>query len=785
MVLRLAWREVQRSPGTSLPIVMTIALATGFVSAAAAVVDGVLLRALPYEDAGRLVTLDHAVPQSEIAEWRARLRSAEGLAGAASADHAVRGLERARILRVAFVSSGFFATVRPQVLAGRLPESGDRGAVVVSERLLREGGRRPSAALGMTLTVLDQRFTVVSVLPTDVGVPEAMTDIWLPAAAADAVALFRDDDRRFGLVGRLRAGATIAQAASEATHLRRALWTGDDAERGRLSVGVVATEDQARGTSGTALLAFLVGGLVILLVATANVASLLISRTVARERELAVGLALGASGRRLVLSLVSESVILAALGGALGLGLAAAGVRMLQSMSSGTVPRLDLARADVSTAVFCGIASVLVGILCTAAPAWLTLRRGVAPLVRSHAGTPGRGGRLQAALASAQLALAIVLVVTAALLTRTIVNILDIPTGAQVDGALTARVMLGERTLLSSGESRAFADRLLGELERLPGVQRAAFASSLPPATSIVQMAIRVVDGGRDETQMMALVAATPAWSEAVGVRLLDGRFLRASDGVGEHPGVVVSRSTARHLFGDHRAVGQSLPTAIPGTGGRRPTVVGVVEDVRYAGLVAPLQGAVYVPWNTLPFGMVRLVVRTDGDPRSLAAPVAALTRRLDPTRPVEDVRPLGDVVADSVAGQRTNAIVATALGVTSLAVALVGLLATLSRVVMARRHEFAVRLAVGATGAGLASLVLRQAGVVIAAGLFAGVPLAWAASRGLASFLYGVSATDVHTYASVAGATSAAAMLSCAWPAWRALSVSPLELLRIDSDRH
>ena len=581
------------------------------MSSAVAVVDGVLLRPLPYADAGRLVTLDHAVLHSEIAEWRARLRSVEGIAGAASADHAVRGLGRARILRVAFVSSGFFATVRPQVLAGRLPQSGERGSVVVSERVLREGGIRPSAALGMTLTVLDGSFTVASVLPADVGIPEAMTDIWLPAEAADAVALIRNDDRRFGLLGRLRAGATVAEAAGEATQLRQALWKGDDAERRALVVGVVATEEQARGTRGTALLAFLVGGLVILLVSTANVASLLISRTVARERELAVSLALGASGRRLALSLFSEAVILSALGGALGLGLAAAGVRVLQSIGSGAVTRIDLARVDVSTMVFCGIASVFVAVLCTVAPAWLTLRRGVAPLVRSSAGTPRRGGRLQAALASAQLALAIVLVVTAALLTRTIVNILDVPTGVRVDGALTARVMLGDRTLLSGGESHAFADRLLGELERLPGVQRAAFASSLPPATSIVQMAIRVVEGGRDETQMMALVAATPSWSEAVGVRLVEGRFLRASDGAGEHPGVVVSRSTARHLFRDRQAVGLLLPYAIPGTGGRRATVVGVVEDVRYAGLVAPLQGAVYVPWNALPFGMVRLVVRT------------------------------------------------------------------------------------------------------------------------------------------------------------------------------
>jgi predicted permease len=784
MVLRLALRELRRSPGTALPIVLTIALASGFVSAAVAVVDGVLLRPLPYADARRLVALDHAVPRSEVAEWRARLHSAEGIVGAASADHAVRGLGRARILRAAFVTSGFFATVRPQVLAGRLPGLDERGSAVVSERVLREGGIRPSAALGMTLTVLDRRFTVVSVLPADVGTPEAITDIWLPAEAADAVALLRDDDRRFGLIGRLHAGATVEQAVGEATRLRRALWTGDGAERNRLSVRVVALEDQARGTNGAALVAFLVGGIVILLVATANVASLLVSRTVARERELAVSLALGASGLRLALSLFVEMAILSALGGALGLGLAAAGLQMLQSLGSDAVTRIDAARVNVSTMVFCGLASVVVAALCTVAPVWLTLRRGVAPLVRSSAGMPGRGGRLQAALASAQLALAIVLVAIAALLTQTIANILDIPTGVRVDGALTARVMLGERTLLTMSESRAFADRLLGELERLPGVQRAAFASSLPPATSIVQMAIRVVEGGRDETRMMALVAATPAWDEAAGVRLVDGRFLRADDDAGAHPGVVLSRSAARHLFRDRQAVGQSMPYAIPGTGGRRAAVVGVVEDVRYAGLIAPLQGAVYVPWHALPFGMVRLVVRTDGDPRSIAAPMAALTRRLDPGRPIEDIRPLSDVVAGTVVGQRTYAVVASALAITALAVALVGVLATLSRVVAARRHEFAVRSAVGATAPRLAAHVLRQAALVIAAGLCAGMPLAWAAGSGVASFLYGVSATDAKTYVVVAGATSAAALLSCGWPAWRALSISPLELLRMDAAR-
>jgi ABC-type antimicrobial peptide transport system permease subunit len=181
---------------------------------------------------------------------------------------------------------------------------------------------------------------------------------------------------------------------------------------------------------------------------------------------------------------------------------------------------------------------------------------------------------------------------------------------------------------------------------------------------------------------------------------------------------------------------------------------------------------------------MVRLVVRTSGEPRSLAAPIAALARRLDPARPIEDVRTLSEVVAASVAGQRTYAIVASVLGTTALAVALVGLLATLSRLVAGRRHELAVRSAVGATAPGLAGLVLREAALVIAVGMMAGIPLAWAAGNGVASFLYGVSATDVDTYVIVAGATSVAALLSSAWPAWLAMSTSPLELLRIDGAR-
>ena len=780
MALRRTLRGLWRDTGTSAAVVITIALATGFTSAAAAVVYGVLLRPLPYDHPDRLVVLDHAVPRTEIQAWRERMHTLEELAGAAAADHAVRGLGRARILRVAFVSDRFFATVRPHVLVCRLPAPGEDTAVVVSERALRQDGMAAASALGTRLTAVDRTFSIVGVVPADVGIPDAATDVWLPLAAAEPVPLIRADDRRFVLIGRRRATTTIWSAAVEATRVRQALWTGDPAERSRLRVAVATLDDRARGTGGGALVAFLVGGALMLLIASANVATLLLSRTVARERELAVSVVLGAGAARVAASLFGEALFLSALGSVAGLGLAHAGLRAMRSVAAGALVRLDLAAIDPLIVAFSAAVALLVAAMATLGPAWSTVRRGMQPLVRAAA--PARGRRdLQALLAGMQLALSIVLLVAATLLARTMMNVLAVPTGVRVDGVLTARVMLGDRTLLSRPEARAFADRLLTELAALPGVKSAAFATSLPPATSIIEMAMQVIEDGRNETQTMALVAATPRWQETVGARLVEGRFLRPEDADADHPGVVVSRSAARHLFRDRPAIGRSLPTPIPGTGGRQARIVGVVEDVRFTGLAAPSGGSIYVPWQALPFGVVRLVVRTSGDPGDLARPIAVLVRQLDPSRPIEDLRPLGDVVASSVAERRLYALIAVALAATALGVALVGLLATLARVVTLRRREFAVRLAVGATASALARLVVRRASAVVAGGVLVGLPLAWAAAHGLSTYLYGVDASGVDTYVVVALGAAALALLACVWPAWRAFTTSPLDLLRAD----
>jgi ABC-type antimicrobial peptide transport system permease subunit len=295
-------------------------------------------------------------------------------------------------------------------------------------------------------------------------------------------------------------------------------------------------------------------------------------------------------------------------------------------------------------------------------------------------------------------------------------------------------------------------------------------------------MSLRIVDGDRDESQAMALVSATPQWGRAVGLQIVEGRFLAPEDATPARPGVVVSRSTARHLFGARPAVGALMPTEIPGTHGRRARVVGVVEDVRYAGLLAPARGAIYVPWEALPFSVVHLVVRGGTDPRQLAGSVVEAARRLAPQWPIEDVRTLDDVVTASVADRRMYALVAGGLAITTLAVALVGMVAMMARAARVRRHEFAIRLAVGATPSRLALLIARLGATAAAAGLVTGIPLAVATAIGITSVLHGVSPVQWGTYALVAAAALVATAISCAWPAWQAFWTPGVDAFRPDA---
>ncbi len=548
-------------------------------------------------------------------------------------------------------------------------------------------------------------------------------------------------------------------------------------------VPVVSLEARLRDDARPVLLALVVGAALVLLVTCANVASLLLSRTAARERETAMRLALGASPFRVLRTLFVEGLLLAVAGSAAGIGLAIGAVRLLRTHASALVPRLDAVRVDATVLALSLTSAVLVAVLCTLAPGLHTVRRGLNPVIRQ--GGPGHshaGRRLSGILVVAQIALSIVVLIAGALLGRTVTSLLAVDAGITPAHVLTMKLALGERTILQAGERRVFVQQLLDAVRALPGVQSVGLGSNLPPRTSQVEMAIRVVeDSGRDETRMLGLVAIRGDYFDALGTRIVAGRMLESSDFSGVTSSVVISRSTAEHLFRGRDAVGQAMPTNLPGDQGKRGRVVGVVEDIRYKGLAAPMSGAVYVPWDNLPLSTVHLVVRTANAPLALAGAVQSVARRLDSGIPIADVRSLDDALRSSIADRRLHAALAITFSLLGFAVAVLGLVAAMSRTVAHRRREFAIRTALGATPTNIIRLVMGDATRLAIPGLIIGIALALIAARGLAARLFGVTPYDPMTYTVVATVAGIVALLSCLGPATRAVSADPSTLLRAE----
>jgi putative ABC transport system permease protein len=745
-----------------------------------AVTYGILFRPLPYHDASRIVRLDHRVPFGEVAEWQARLRTVEDIAVYASADHALRGLGEPRIVRVDFVNDRFFDVLQAATVAGR-PMGRDTGisGLVVSDRLIRAARLDRTAVVGTTVTIVGRAFTVLGVMPATVDLPSASTDVWLPGATAQAIPLVRADDRSYGLLARVKPGITLQQVSDDATRVRRELSKAAPQERENLQVLATPLDDELRRTTRPVVMAFAFGALLVLTIACANVASLLLTRTAARERELAIRLALGSGHMRIVKSLFADGLMLALAGSALGLVLAFAGLQVLRMTAGSVVPRLDAVRIDFPVLLMTLLIACVVALACTIGPGLQAMRRGLSPILR-QTGAEGlhAGSRLAVVLASGQIALSIVVLLVAVLLGRSIFRLLSVDSGVNADRVLTMKLMLSEASLLKPGERQAFVQQLLDRLHGLPGVQRAGFGSNLPPDTSQVEISIRLVDT-TSRQMMMNFVSVTPEYADALGMRVLKGRFLRPDDAASAPPGVVVSPSVARHLFLDRDPIGQEIPARLPGDGGRRARVVGVIDEVRYSGLIDKAAGAIYVPWERLPLGVVYLVVRTTGDPAALAPAIRSTILALDPAQPIANIRTLDTVITSSIADRRLHAFLASSFAGLAFGVALLGLVATLGRTVVQRRHELAVRAALGATPIQALGLIMRHAAALVCSGVTIGILLGLLATRAVQSYLFGVTPTDFTAYTLVSTATIGAALLACLIPAYRASLVDPATLLR------
>jgi predicted permease len=781
---RYALRVMRKKPAfAALPIV-TLALGIGVNTASVAVAYGILVRPLPYHDPSRIVVLNLLFPDggdlgfspAALQAWLPRLRTVESAAGYYRREVTIRSGDRSNVVPGAFVTDNFFEVLGTPAELGRPATSSETSEILVGRRRIDQLVSGDAKGLvGMPVTVSDRPHTIAGVMPSEFAFPDDEVGVWVRSAAL--VAGTKPQNAGYSkIVARLARGATLEQFRDDANRVRLEL-----NPQSREGVSLTVLSDSAAGGLRPVLGAALAGALLVLLVASANVATLFIGRDVSRARELAARMALGATPRQLVRSVLVETALVAVMASLAGMGIGVVALKVFVSQAAGAIPALHRVSMGVPTVLAIAALTVIVTLVCAAAPAWHAARADFSPFLRAAGASRPRAWRVREALVVAQIALSCVLLVGAGLLARTVSVLLKEDHGFEPAGAIEAKVVLSDVVLLSNAVREAFVRDLVERARAMPGVEHAGFGTNLPPRPAPITMSMRLVRGGRDETRFLNVGMATPGYFRALGTRFLAGRDFEETD---SRPGasfVILSESAARFYFPDEDPIGRTISQlpAVFGVAGS-PRVVGVVRDLKAEGLDSPATSAVYIPWGLRPLGSGYLVVRASGAPR-LANEIRSAARALDAAVPVPEVQTLEDALAQSIANRRVRAMPAIGFGVLALAVAFVGVLATLTSLVAERRRDLAIRAALGASPARLTWTILERGLVLTAWGVAAGLGLSRAAARGLSSLLYGVGPYDAMTFAGTALVVGGGAVLmtyAAALGTWR---VDPLEALKME----
>jgi predicted permease len=793
--LRLGARSLLATRWSTAAAVLILALGTGVNTAVLALAYGILLRPLPYADPSRLVVIalqneggESGVPAAEVDEWRQRLRAVEHVAAYSGGEFTVRGLGEPRVVRAALVKGDLFQLLGVPPIQGRFPSADREDWVVVATpfaaRALPGGG-----AVGRQVSVGQAAYTVASVMPPGFVFPWDEVGIWLPASSRTAIAFGeRREARSFRLVARLGPGVSLEQAREDAARVLREIHPPSDAndpgaKRFELRPLVTPLGETLTGRVRPILSVLFAAAVIVLLVSCGNVASLFVGRAVMRRHHLAVRLAIGASRWRLVREILAESLLVAAAASLAGVWIGFALVRLVVGAAAGVLPRLQSVAVDLPVLAASAAVAFLVTLLCGAAPAMHAVKTDFAGAFRNQGATSSRPARrLRAVLVVSQIALAIVLLAGAGLVARTVVKLLEQASGYQPGRAVTARLVMSDTTTFSATSRIPLVRDLIQSVRRLPGVEAAGVGSALPPRVAPLMMGVRVKTEKTDEFQPITLASVTPGYLQAIGARLVRGRLFEDADLDLDRSVVLLSESAARHLAPKGDAVGRPLvfplPQVVPGRN-RKPEVVGIVGDIKYSGLDSRSLSTVYVLWADLPAGLGHLVVRAAGNPAALGPAVQRAVRAADPALPVPEIKTLDDEIMDSIRDRRLRLFPAVGFSVLALAVALLGLSASMSRAVSERRRELAIRGALGATPASTLRMVLREAALITAIGLVLGLGAAAALSRTLAQFVYGITPYDPVTFASVGALVALGATVVSYLAARRTLGIDPLELLR------
>ncbi len=795
--LRYALRKLLRTPGFTIVAVLTLGLGIGANSAIFSLVDAVLLRPLPYPAPERLMRLDalvhgHPAPFSgpNFLDFRAQNRVFTDMAAWDPETTTLTGAGEPERLQATDVSAGFFGILGVQPALGRTFRPGDNepghtAVVVLSDGLWRQRFGADPGILGRAISLDGAPAQVVGVMPAGFAFPREAV-LWRPL---EYNAMFRDPGNRRALwlrvIARLRPGVTPARAQSDVAAIAGRLQKDYPDLAGNIGASATPLAESMVGDLRTPLLLLLGAVGLVLLIACANVASLLLARASARATELAVRSALGAGRRRLVRQLLTESAVLALLGGGFGLLLGAWGAALLVRLGPGGIPRLEGVGVNGGVILFTAVVALVTALVFGAVPAWQATRVELTESLKEGArggGARRSTGRLRAGLVVAELALAVMLLSGAGLLLRSFARLQAVDPGFRADHTVAFDLGLPDTRYGEPERVAEFYRTLLERLSALPGVQETGAVSALPLTGFRMRLSFDVkgrAPAPASEKPALDVIAATPGYLRALRIPVLRGRSFTSEDRAGARPVVLLNEEAVRRYFPGEDPIGQVVQLGWP----RSPAgeVVGIVRDVREEGLTAAAEPQIYLPQAQVPFASMSVVVRTTGDPARVASLVRREVHALDPDLAVDHLRTVREVVDRSIAEPRLYATLLALFAAVALTLAAVGIFGVMAYTVAQRRRELGIRLALGARPGGVLRLVVGQAAVLVAVGIALGLLGTLALSRVLAGLLFGVSATDPATLAAVAVGLGAVALLASWLPARAATRIAPSEALRLE----
>jgi putative ABC transport system permease protein len=799
-----ALRMMRKNLGFTLAAVIVLGLGIGANTAIFSVVNAVLLKPLPYQHGERLLMMRQSTPSSglmgrnvsvpELMDYRRQTRSLDAIVEYHNMQFILLGRSEPEQVETGVVSWNFFDIFGVKPLAGRsfLPDDEKPGAPAVLllsyEYWLRSFGGDPTV-VGKVFRMNDKPHTVIGVLPPFPQYPQE-NDLYMPTVAcpfrSGAHMIGNRQMRMLRMFGRMKPTIKPGEAAADLSAVASSMvheFPNDYAEGADLRVDVTPLKTELTRDAKPTMLFLLAAAGFVLLIACANVANLNLARMVRRERELGVRTAMGANRIRLFRQLLTESALLALLGGALGLLLATSGLQLLSAYVARFTPRAHEVHIDLTVLLFTLGVALFVSVLTGTAPA-IARRENLITTLKEGGSQSTLGsvrGKLRSVLIVAQVAVSFLLLIGAGLTVRSLINLQHVDPGFHPENVLTIQFSLDFSRYTTNEKTLAFWDSLIEKVQALPGVTSVAAAGVFPLDKSPAfnnQFDIEGQQGNDTGKPVAEFNAISPGYLQVLGIPLLSGRNFDGRDRPENTKVAIITQSVAQRHWHDHDPIGRRISFD---NGQTWTQIVGVIGDVHEHGLDAPVSDLIYVPFAQYPQTGPALMARTQGDPMTIARTVVQRLYEVDPNQPAGRIQSLEQYRADSIAAPRLTANLLGLFALLALAIAAAGIGGVMALAVSQRTHEIGVRMAIGARPAEIVRMILSQGMGLALVGVAIGVAAAFVLTSAVKSFLFGVTPNDPATFLGVAAVLALAALAACYLPARRAAQVDPLRALRTE----